>query len=431
MKLIARCAFVVVLLCATAWAKDPTKELQKRLFKAAQGGDLAIAEATIGELAALDTEEAAEALLESSVMIDAIPNLQPRLSIGIHDAIAGGLKSFDDDAARSFLLDQLTSKRTDWRAKVLLVEVAEDFASDEADAALVEALGAKKQPEKVLLELCRAVGRRQVVRAVNPLIDLVDKFDKRRNDIWIESRLALNAITGLDLESVDDWRRYWADDVEESFRPETGGYDRDSGSTVVLDDAPEFFGTEVLSKRIVIVIDISGSMEAVDPYTGGTSDGIPGVGSTERMRIERAKQEMVRLVESLTPDIRFTLIKFSTQVSVWENELQSASESTKRKAVSWAKAITAEGVTNTGDALDRAFEIEGDPNLFFLISDGSPTDETGTPLMTDKLDEIHDAVAALNKFRKVRIDTIGFPGANTSFMSRLADENDGEFFPLD
>ncbi len=423
---------VALLLClSTAWARGPEKELQKQIFKAAHAGNLGLARQAVSQLAALDSEEAARVLLECAVKIDTLPDLQPSISIGVHAALGEGLKDIRNDEARTFLFEQLSSRKTDWRAKVLLVEVAESYDDPEADDAIVAALQEKKQHEKVLLELCRAAGRRQIMRAVNPLIDLVERYEKQRNDIWIEARLALTSATGLDLQTTEDWRRFWAEGTEDTFRPETGP--GEVGSTVVGEDAPEFFGTEVLSKRLVIVLDMSGSMEAIDPSRGGpTTDGLPaGAGGSDRMRITRAKIEMVRLVESLSSDVQFTLIKYSTMVSVWNTELQRANAGNKKKAVAWTKAITHEGVTNTGDALEKAFNIEGDPNLFFLISDGSPTDESGMPLGSDKLDEIHDTVNTLNKFRKVRINTIGFPGANQGFMTRLAEDNDGEYYSLD
>lgn len=423
------CAFLLAL--GPVVAREPSKELQKEILAAIQSGNADAAVAKVRALGDLDSAEAVQALIQIAGKIDAL-NPTPQLSNAVFNACVETLGELESAEARSELLELLADKKSDWRIKVLLIEAAEQLGTDEAGAALAELLAQKKQPERVLIEAARAAGRLRVGAAVSPLIDLAEKNEKVRNDVWLEARLALTAITGEDIEKIADWKSWWRGQ-EDSFRPETGDTPFDPGSTTVMKDVPSFFGTEIVSKRIVLIIDVSGSMEAVDPVgPRGTTDGVPGSGAGEdRMRITRAKKELVRLLESLPREVQFSVIKYSTDVVAWKNELAQATPGNIQDAVKWAQAIQHNGVTATGSALEKAFEIGGEPNQFILISDGSPTDSGGMPLGEPDLDKLLAQVEVANKFRKVRVDTIGFPGALPTFMTALATANGGEYRALD
>ena len=95
--------------------------------------------------------------------------------------------------------------------------------------------------------------------------------------------------------------------------------------------------------------------------------------------------------------------------------------------------MSASGVTKTDKALEKAFEVKG-ANTFYLLSDGSPTYDDGK-VLPDKaktpegpsLQKILEMVRDKNKFRRVKIFTLGFVGANRRFMQDLADQNYGKY----
>ncbi len=443
---------VVALLSSLAFAGDPSKDLKKKALKAVLQGDFASAAEFVQQIGAVDSEDAAEALVEIVVAIDQIPDLDSNQAVAVYDACTEALAEISDPDAREYVYEQIASRKADWRVKIVFVEVCSRYNDAAATQALIEALTAKKQHEKVQLSICRAFGDMRCVEAVPALIDLIEDLDKRKGDVWVEAKLALTDITGEDLETPDDWRNYWAVRGE-NFNPETDRGETDEAGTV-LRNAPDIFGTEVVSKRIVVIIDISGSMHRKEPMSekeleGTAADDLPDQDNSkgacdecgdnhkgvnlpeERMRINRAKAELVRLIESLSDDVQFNIIKYNHDISPWKDGLQQANDKNKLAAIKYVKAMYHEGLTLTGEALQKAFEISEDANTFYLISDGVPTGDDGMALPADELEEIHRMVLDLNKFRKVRIHTIGFKGAHKPFMEKLADDNDGEYHTVD
>lgn len=440
------------LLSSLAFAGDPSKDLQKKALKAVLKGDFDAAAEFVQQIGEVDSEDAAEALVEIVVKIDQVPDLDSNQAVAVYDACTEALASISDPDARQYVYEQIASRKADWRVKIVFVEVCSRYNDESSTQALIEALTSKKQHEKVQLSICRAFGDMRCVAAVPALIDLIEELDKRKGDVWVEAKLALTEITGEDLETPEDWRNYWAVRGE-NFNPETDRGASDEAGTV-LRNAPDIFGTEVLSKQIVVIIDISGSMHRKEPLSrkeleGTAADDVPDQDNSkgpcdecgeshkgvnlgdERMRINRAKAELTRLIESLGDDVQFNIIKYNHDITPWKDSLQQANDKNKVAAIKYVRDMYHEGLTLTGEALEKAFEISEEANTFYLISDGVPTGDDGNPLPAAELEEIHRTVQDLNKFRKVRIHTIGFQGASKPFMEKLAADNDGEFHTVD
>ena len=201
------------------------------------------------------------------------------------------------------------------------------------------------------------------------------------------------------------------------------------------------------SKRFVFVIDVSKSMHIKDPVRGGerarkTSGGKGtrgdcdvcggthrGIGLDDsRMRVERVKRELVRIVRKLDKDVRFNILAFSTDVTPWgkADDLIQATEANKRKAIEFVKALTYDAFTSTDYALERAFDHQ-EANAIYLLSDGTPLRD-GEHLPKKPILEM---VAYKNRLRKVKIFTFGFSNdADWAFLRRLSEENGGTFTPV-
>lgn len=209
-----------------------------------------------------------------------------------------------------------------------------------------------------------------------------------------------------------------------------------------------YYGIPLNSDKIVFIIDRSGSM--ADPYKpaggpggvtsgqGGGKKNRVGVGST---KMEVAINELVAAIKDLRPNVKFTVIAFSTNFTVWKGKMQSATKTSKDAAMRWVKGLTAQGSTNIYDPVEKAIQIANGGkgagvgavttkggfigalvDTIFLLSDGSPN--AGK---VPKPNDVLVAVRNLNKKLKITIHTIGIGPHNTSFMRSMADQNNGEY----
>ncbi|RME81391.1 MAG: VWA domain-containing protein, partial [Caldilineae bacterium] len=115
---------------------------------------------------------------------------------------------------------------------------------------------------------------------------------------------------------------------------------------------------EVVQRDMILVMDISGSMEGV--------------------KMEQAKRAAHFLVDNLNPGDRFNLIAFSTGVYLWSAELRPTAEDAVTDAHRWIEGLRAGGSTDINrallEALAQLYEKEqGRPAYILFMTDGLPT----------------------------------------------------------
>ncbi len=150
----------------------------------------------------------------------------------------------------------------------------------------------------------------------------------------------------------------------------------------------------------------------------------------ERQRLRRTQIELKKTIDSLTPDTRFTVMAFNHEIKMLSEAPQYANNAFKTKAKSFVDGFKPEGETWTDTALEKAFELKGQIDTIYLLSDGAPQ-RTGAMLPTD---EIEQAVREKNRFLKIKIYTVGFQqgGARMhAFLGALARDNGGTYKRLD
>lgn len=249
---------------------------------------------------------------------------------------------------------------------------------------------------------------------------------------------ALKTLTGADIRADGDlWRRYWEanrtawngppepekDDEEEPLDP-LGEFDKEK-EEARAEDAKKtgFFGLDVKSRRLVYVIDVSGSMNEQEG---------------DKTRAAAAKEELQRSILALEDGAHFNIVFFSSGVQLWEDEMVVADSETRRAAHDFIAEVAVQGGTNTFDALDAAFALgdvgkgkrrEADPegdslvDTIILLSDGAPTFGK-----TTTADGIREAVRRWNESRRIAIHTIAFgAGAEKELMEGLAKDSGGTF----
>lgn len=165
------------------------------------------------------------------------------------------------------------------------------------------------------------------------------------------------------------------------------------------DEGVSFFGTEVVGERIVYLVDSSGSM---------------GVGG----RFQEEKDELIRSIRALKPDIKFTVIFYDDAPHFPRPlKMQPATPENIEAMVKWITAHRLGFENRVLPALRNAITLK--PDTVFLLSDG----------MSDfKPAAVCAAVRKLNAEVKARIHTISLHDpAGRRMMQQIAAENNGKY----
>jgi hypothetical protein len=207
-----------------------------------------------------------------------------------------------------------------------------------------------------------------------------------------------------------------AEEIGEGFGDSDG--DGDGGGGV------SFFGNYRTGKRVVFIVDFSGSMESDAEAGGGT-------------RIEGLKKELIRSIENLPSKLNFTVIFFSS--SGWHigtegpdfvgngwsgageapgTEWYPATQQVKHSVIQQIKAMPAKGGTVWYPPLKMAMTMHPSPTTVYLLSDGDPRD--GDSVLFD-MGEINP--------NGIPIDTIAFElaGSPASMLMEIAKTTGGRF----
>ena len=360
-----------------------------------------------------------------------------------------------DWGVRAECYELLGHTKTDWATEILVAAVTHPNGTEADQRALVFAVDglAGRDVAKVTpalagrLDDVRWLVRVAVVQALEDTpskegIDaLVKRMAKEDGRLKADCARALAALTGQDFPANPEmWRIYWEANRDKwAGKPPPKKVDpigNVGSATAAADDSKKtgFFGIQVESRRVVFVIDISGSMAAT----------LGGSGADAKLsRADAAKNELKRVLGALEDGATFNMVFFSTAVKVWKAEMQKADAKTRKEAQDYVTAIQIGGGTNTYDALEAAFGLgdmgkgkkkEGDPtgdprvDTIVFLSDGKPTQGR----VTDP-DAIRAAVRGWNKSRRIAIHTVAFgaikkegqEGADPQFMEGLANDTGG------
>ncbi len=249
------------------------------------------------------------------------------------------------------------------------------------------------------------------------------------------------------------WTTWW-NNVQSTFEfpkatgPKTGGVKRPEASSGT--QAPQYYGIEVRSQRIVFVIDVSGSMK--EAMVGAEDQGTP--------RIDVARRELTKIIEALQPAARFNVISSSDSVVPWldgvdesadvgtggkggakkgpatgprkkderdektrardAEKQKEADDLLRKKAAEYVSRLNADGGTNIHDALEEAFADPSVDTIFFL-SDGMPSAGREVDAAA-----IRRAVKGWNDTRRLKINSIAL-GMDLPLLKWIAEDSGGEY----
>jgi HEAT repeat protein len=231
---------------------------------------------------------------------------------------------------------------------------------------------------------------------------LVDRLAQEKGRLRADAFAALQDLTGKDLAlEPAHWKAWWEANRETlQVRPKGGR--RGAPAVEAPSTRAEFFKVPILSKAIVFLIDLSGSMR----------DPAPGDGIT---KLDVAKRGLLETVRALEPDTRFGILGLGCdkdgnyalrEQKTWRRRLAllPASPEGKADAERFVRGLEAKGWTNLYDAIEHAF-TDPDVDTVYLYSDGGAS--KGILVAAG---EILAQLGRMNRFRRIVIHTVEVPG---------------------
>ena len=328
----------------------------------------------------------------------------------------------------SLLAEAKQPQASETLAKILesgdfrLVMAAADIASSTKDRGFLEPL------MKLTLrrEFAQRYGfRRCVVDAVAKYPDkaavdfLVDRLEQSDGQLKYETALSLQRTTGKQFGGIaTDWRQWWQNNRDgfvfasrvEASQPVAL---KVAPKPIPWDEPrPSFYGMTIYAKRVVFVVDRSGSMNSsVDGET----------------RLERAQQELQRAIKALTESDYFNIVAFSDRMQVFQTKLVQATDENKLDGIRFGYGLDAQGETACYEPLKMGLDASNDLELMLFLSDGEPN----AGALVDP-QAIVVAIANHNLTQRTTIHTLGIDArfSHQAFLKNLAEKNYGKLLLL-
>ncbi len=272
----------------------------------------------------------------------------------------------------------------------------------------------------------RAVVRVVASKASTESVDyLVGRLDRETGLPRREILDELGKLTGENLGRLSErWQSWWASSRPTWRRPPVS----ERTGKQSAESEWRYFGIELDSKRVVFVLDISGSMGRRVGYK-------PKQGFLRelgRVKMELARVELEKAITGLQDDTRFNVIAYNTKVTRYSRTLVPATADKRRDVKRWTSELNPQQGTNTFDPLLEALQMSrprgkvSDEELadtILFLSDGEPTCGS-IPDQEDILAEVR----RINPGGRVTIHCIHLGNENgAEFMESLASENGGRF----
>lgn len=299
-----------------------------------------------------------------------------------------------------------------------VVMAAADALSMEQDRTFLDPIikleSRREFPERYGFRRCvvDAVGRFPDKAAVDFLVNSVEKSD---GQLKYETVLNLQRMTGQTFGGIAaDWKSWW-DGNREDFVFASRAAPPESIAMKVAprpiawdEERPTFYGLTIYAKRVVFVIDRSGSMNST---------------VNDETRLQRAQQELHRAINALTDADHFNIIAFNEQMQVFSRRLLRATRENKSDGIRFAYGLEAQGATACYEPLKMALEACNDLELLLFLSDGEPT----SGALVDP-PAIVNATRNLNLTQRTTIHTLGIDARDRheEFLKSLAEKNFGK-----
>ncbi|MBI5360144.1 MAG: VWA domain-containing protein [Planctomycetes bacterium] len=327
-----------------------------------------------------------------------------------------------------------------WQVKTAAIDAVKELAPAELDAKAEELFKATDfQVRIAILESCKETSIQITllkaafqdpawqVRAcaielaaqtgTGPCVEmLVNAFLTAEGRLKADLFAALQKATGKDIGfSPKLWKEWW-DIFNKRFEPLKQR--RNDNPLLPISETSAFCGIPVLSRNIIFVFDLSGSMRSETQKNGP-------------VKIDTAREEMSKVIKSFTKEVKFNIIllgsdsrgNYNKKEKMFEERLISAADAGKEKAIKFINRQEPNGWTNLYDAVMLCFE-DKDVDTIYLLSDGVPS----RGVFVARTDII-ESIKRENRFRKICIHTIkiGSGARGEKLMRELAEITGGTF----
>lgn len=436
---------IAVSLSASAFAAEPPNTLlafskQRRMLEAAvKKGDLIAARSAIEAIGALDAPKGVQYLLS-------LAHIRP---VELYAEAVRAIPGSRNDAMKEMLVSlyRAESRKTggDWEKRVMLLDAMATIPDE--DIVPVFAIAVDDPHPKVRLAAIRRLRDTGVPTAskvpvwIGSLGTAEKAFDV--GTPHIEARKHLFQGTSKDFDDAKSWTTYWQDHGSDFKPPET----TPEGS-IRLDSGAKYYGEAVTSRRVLFIVDTSGSMNILEdegwpdvpqvPYGGTGNTGTDGGGSPIThplwrqwiaqnplsIRMARAKAELAKLIDQLPPNTLFNIVAFNSQTASWQKTLTPVGPQSVESAKRFVELLSHGGATAADLALASAFQDNNLADTIYFLSDGEPSrDGINILPVPPLLQQVEEA----NRFHRIIIHTFGFGAEGEPFMKALAGQNAGTY----
>lgn len=401
--------------------------------------------AKIGAVEALGKGKHAQAL-------GALMTLSTDTNTALRVALVGALGEIGDRSANEIVWKYMEEGKEELRV------AACDAAGMLADPVSVDRVIARLADKEWRVRAA-AIGALSQIRATPAVPALIQSMEKEEGRLVEDAGRALEKLTGLNLGlDLVQWKDWWNLNGK-NYRVPTAAElaawkekERKSNEKYGMrGDVVNYNGITTLSKRILFVIDQSGSMEEEVTDRARFQDrGYPSFS-----KFEIVKQELIRTIRNLDSKVQFNIITFASDVFIWKKQLASANLLNKTSAEGYIKSLlpigghSKEGLaaaglmgsaglelgrTNSHLALMTALggpggkqigDVPEEVDTIFFLSDGRPS----TGIIVEPAD-LSRAVRQANEAKKVVIHALAIGEFQRDFMQNLAKENGGVFVDL-
>jgi len=346
------------------------------------------------------------------------------------DAVFGVMKGFTDKKV-IVAVAKASSKCRVLEQRVGYVQVLWEFDDEECFKAVVKLMTDTAWQVRMSVADCFAeTAKKKGFEKAKLVIERVMKWVFKEPDGRTQNRFlaALYYLTGkdygLDKKAWAEWWKHMKPLYGKPKKDEQGNtVDKDGDGkpdmTTTLPEKkwrepvaredksrPKFFGPELKNARVIFVIDRTGSMN--EASSGG------------KTKLQVLKDELVKTISAFDKRYWFNMYFYSVGCFVWKPKLQKATDPVKQAAIQYVKNLAGAGMTDIGGALRKASQ-DRDADTLILLSDGKPT--AG---ITDTEQLLKD-VRSWNKFKKIKINTVGMAGCDPNFLQKLAQQNGGSY----
>jgi len=204
---------------------------------------------------------------------------------------------------------------------------------------------------------------------------LIEMLSSRRIRVVAKARDVLEELTGEKLGFDPGAWRAWI--AKKQKKPPVRLPDS-------VGSVSTYYGMEILTDRVLFLVDASGSMNAGKPR-----------------RIEIARKELGQALGRLSKNALFNVVGFGGSPMWWSDRERPATPMAIEQAKKFVEGLSVGGETNLYDTLVEALERNREADTIFLLGDGCPS--AGK---VQEHDEILARIGWLNRMRKVRIHCV-------------------------